>query len=100
MKLNYKESERKQMVRKPSSELKKRVLYDNNYGLAKVVQAFTEIKVTKAESNIKLIPIEKKFFKLFLKSCTGGRFSYLSIQIVVKLWTLKVNRKLPGIVSA
>ena len=30
MKLNYKESERKQMVRKPSSELKKRVLYDNN----------------------------------------------------------------------
>ena len=55
------------MVRKPSSELKKRVLYDNNYGRAKVVQAFTEIKVTKAESNIKLIPIEKKFFKLFLK---------------------------------
>ena len=29
-----------------------------------------KIKVTKAESNIKLIPIEKKFFKLCLKSCT------------------------------
>ena len=28
------------------------------------IQSFTEIKVTKAESNIKLIPIEKKFFKL------------------------------------
>ena len=63
------------------------------------VQAFTKIKVTKGESNIMLIPIEKKFFKLFLKRCTGGRFSYLSIQRVVKLWTLKVNRKRPGIVS-
>jgi len=29
--------------------------------------SFYKIKVTQAESNIKLIPIEKKFFKLFLK---------------------------------
>ena len=28
------------------------------------MQASTKIRVTKAESNIKLIPIEKKFFKL------------------------------------
>ena len=32
------------------------------------------------------------------KSCTGGRFSYLSIQRVVKLW--KENEKPPGIGSA
>ena len=29
--------------------------------------SFYKIIVTKAESNIKLIPIEKKFFKLFFK---------------------------------
>ena len=63
------------------------------YGPAKVIQAFIKC-------NSKLRPIEKKFFKLFLKSCLGGRFSYISIQRVVKLWTLKVNRKLPGIGSA
>ena len=34
------------------------------YGPEKVEQASTKIRVTKAESNIKLIPIEKKFFKL------------------------------------
>ena len=38
--------------------------------------SFYKIIVTKAESNIKLIPIEKKFFKLFFKRCIGGRFSY------------------------
>ena len=62
------------------------------YGQAKVVQAFTKC-------NSKLIPIAKKFFKLFLKSCLEGRFSYISIQRVIKLWTLKVTRKLPGIGS-
>ena len=62
--------------------------------------SFYKIIVTKAESNIKLIPIEKKFFKLFFKRCIGGRFSYLNIQRVLKLLTLKVNRKLPGICSA
>ena len=62
------------------------------YGPAKVVQAFTKC-------HSKLIPIEKKFFELFLKSCLEGRFSYISIQRVIKLWTLKVNRKPPGIGS-
>ena len=61
--------------------------------------SFYKIKVTKAESNIKLIPIAKKFFKLFFKRCIGGRFSYLSNQRAVKLWTLRVNGKPPGIDS-
>ena len=34
---------------------------------SKINTRFTKMKATKAESNIKLIPIEKKFFKLFLK---------------------------------
>ena len=39
------------------------------------VSFYTKIKVTKAESNIKLFPIEKKFFKLFLKRCIGGNIA-------------------------
>ena len=39
------------------------------------ISFYTKIKVTKAESNIKLFPIEKKFFKLFFKSCIGGNIS-------------------------
>ena len=35
-----------------------------------------------------------------MKRRIGGRFSYLSIQRIVKLWTLKVNGKPPGIGSA
>ena len=69
----YKESQRKQIARRPernhgvinnqvSSELKISLIWQ--YGPEKVVQASTKIRVTKAESNIKLIPIEKKFFKL------------------------------------
>ena len=38
-----------------------------------------------------------KFFKLFYKSCTRVRFNDISIHKAVKLWTLKVNRKTPGI---
>ena len=63
-------------------------------------KAFTKIKVTKADSNIlSESSIEKKFFKLFFKRCIGGRFIYLSIQRVVKLWTLKENATPPGIGS-
>ena len=36
------------------------------------ISFYTKIKVTKAESNIKLFPIEKKFFKRFFKRCIGG----------------------------
>ena len=39
------------------------------------ISFYTKIKVTKAESNIKLFPIEKKFFKLFFKRCIGGNIS-------------------------
>ena len=49
-----------------SSELKKASLIWQ-YWPAKVALAFTEIKVTKAGSNVKLIPIEKKLLKFFLK---------------------------------
>ena len=58
------------MVTKPSSELKKQsnmIIWTSKSSSNKLLQ---KIKVTKAESNIKLIPIEKKFFKLCLKSCT------------------------------
>ena len=61
--------------------------------------SFYKIKLIQPESNIKLITIEKKFFKLFFKRCIGGRFSYLSNQRAVKLWTLRVNGKPPGIGS-
>ena len=36
------------------------------------ISFYTKIKVTKAESNVKLFPIEKKFFKRFFKRCIGG----------------------------
>ena len=39
------------------------------------ISFYTKIKVTKAESNIKLFPIEKKFSKLFFKRCIGGNIS-------------------------
>ena len=39
------------------------------------ISFYKKIKVTKAESNIKLIPIEKKFFKLFFKRCIEGNIS-------------------------
>ena len=39
------------------------------------ISFYTKIKVTKAESNIKLFPIEKNFFKLFFKRCIGGNIS-------------------------
>ena len=69
----YKESQRKQIARRPernhgaykqSGFLRTKISLIWQYGPEKVVQASTKIRVTKAESNIKLIPIEKKFFKL------------------------------------
>ena len=49
-----------------SSELK---ISESNMTIwtSKSSTSFTKTKVTKAESNITLIPIKKKFFKFFLK---------------------------------
>ena len=77
-----------------SEEQKKSQSYITIWTSQSSISFYKKIKVTKAESNIKLIPIEKKFLKLFFKRCTGGNISSMRCSVSSPDETLRRELKI------